>query len=34
LAEQGRERRAGGEYFFVHNFEEFLYYYDSLVNNA
>ena len=34
LAEQGRERRAGGEYFFVHNFEEFLYYYDSLIKNT
>ncbi len=34
LEEQARERKAGGEYFFVHSFEEFLYYYDSLVNNT
>lgn len=30
LAEQELERKAGGEYYFVHSFEEFLNYYDSL----
>lgn len=30
LREQELERRAGGEYFFVHSFEEFLTFYDSL----
>lgn len=30
LHEQELERKAGGEYFFVHSFEEFLTYYDSL----
>lgn len=30
LEEQIRERRAGGEYFFVHDVQEFFYLYDSL----
>lgn len=30
LAEQELERSAGGEYFFVHSFEEFLNYYDEV----
>lgn len=31
IKEQERERRAGGEYFFVHNVEEFFRQYDGLV---
>lgn len=31
LAEQSRERRAGGEYFFIHTPEEFLSHFDALV---
>lgn len=31
IAEQRRERRAGGEYFFVHNTDEFFTLYDHLV---
>lgn len=30
LREQDLERKAGGEYFFVHNFEEFILFYDKL----
>lgn len=31
LAEQELERKAGGEYYFVHSFEEFLHEYDKLI---
>jgi len=32
LREQELERKAGGEYFFIHSFEEFLSCYDNLVS--
>lgn len=31
LAEQELERKAGGEYYFVHNFEDFIFLYDDFL---
>lgn len=34
LKEQAKERKAGGEYFFVHDPNEFFMYYDEIINST